>query len=55
MIEVLSSAIKENILNSNNPDGLLIQEETAYLNCLELQHEEFERLLKKDEAHWAEH
>ena len=35
-------------------DGVLTQDKSAYLDCLVLFHERLERLLRNDEAHWAQ-
>ena len=46
--------IQANTLSEHNPHGLLSGNQNDYLKCLEMKHRDFEQLLKKDEARWAE-
>ena len=46
--------VKGSVQTTANPEGLLIHDEAQNLICLDLKHDEFEQLLHKDEAHWAE-
>ena len=41
-----------NRLTANNQDGLLVQNEMAYLNCLVFDPRPLEELFRKDAAHW---
>ena len=50
----VKKAVKANMRNEQNPDGLLTREERAYMNCLELQERELEELFEEDEAYWTE-
>ena len=46
--------VKGSVQTTANPEGLLTRNEAEYLMCLNLKHVEFEQLLQKDEAHWAQ-
>ena len=52
-LEQMSNKVKANIKNDANKDGLLINDEEQYLQCLKVGHRDFEELLQKDDAHWA--
>ena len=44
--------VKANICDANNPDGVLTKDSTVYLECLKIEHEKLEKLLRLDKAHW---
>ena len=52
-IKRVRDKIKANVQNEQNPHGLLTSDNNDYLQCLEMNHGDFERLLGKDEAKWA--
>ena len=50
---VIRKAIEDNICDREHEDGLLTQGKIEYLTCLEVQYEQLELLLRRDEAQWA--
>lgn len=46
--------ILENSLTKEQPDGLFTQKREDYMQCLECQHQELERLLRLDGFKWTE-
>ena len=52
--EKVANLVKTNVKSDANPNGLLVQQEKEYLNCLEVQHQAFEMLLRKDDQHWTD-
>ena len=50
--ELIKCRIRDNIRSKASPEGLLLQKEEKYLQCLATQHQELEILYKKDETDW---
>ena len=48
----LSKKVKENLRTEQNPEGLLISNESDYLDCLEYKKQTFLDLMAKDKKHW---
>ena len=46
--------LKTKIKSTENPKGLLVQDELEYFKCFDLRHDKFSKLLEKDQTHWRE-
>ena len=51
-LEAVRTKFKANLHTANNYEGLLMQSEQKYLDCLEIKHRELEELLRRDAVHW---
>ena len=52
-LERVRGKIRANVLNEQNPHGLLTNDQNDYRQCLEMNHRDLEQLFRKDEAKWA--
>ncbi len=50
----MKAKIKANLKTGQNPDGLLLETEADYEECLTIKHERLENLLKREEEHWEQ-
>ena len=51
-LEAIRTKFMANLHSENNYEGLLVQTEQEYLDCLEINHRGLEELLRKDAVHW---
>ena len=49
----VAKKIKANTRSKDNPQGVLVQQQDKYLQCLQVEFTELDRLLQQDDSYWT--